>query len=81
MVNGSTSRLIYLGAWVCILACIIGIVILSVSDHETPGALMIAMTGAFGVITGSHIVSPPITREATEKTLTKVERDLGRNTG
>ena len=77
MVNGRASLAIYVGAWVAIILCIIGFIVLAATDHDSPPELQIAMTAAFGIIAGSHIM-PPITRKATESTLDKVDHDLKR---
>jgi len=77
MVNGRVSLIIYIGAWVSIILCIVGFIVLAATGHDSPPELQVAMTAAFGIIAGSHIM-PPITRKATESTLTKVETDLKR---
>lgn len=77
MVNGRLSLIVYVGAWAAILMCIAGFIVLAYHDREAPTELRIALTAAFGIITGSHIM-PPITRRATESTLKQVETDLKR---
>jgi len=77
MVNGRISLIVYVGAWVSILLCIVGFIVLAYNSKEAPAELRIALTAAFGIVTGSHIM-PPITRKATESTLGKVETDLKR---
>lgn len=77
MVNGATSRLIYFGAWVCVLTCIIGIIVLAMDDHSTPNELMLALTACLGILGGSHLM-PPMSRKATETTLDQSQRDLGK---
>lgn len=64
MVNGVTSRIIYIGAWASIMLCIIGYIVLAALDNDAPVELQMAMTASFGVIAGSHIM-PPIGRKAS----------------
>ena len=72
MVNGATSRIIYIGAWVAILSCIVGFILLAALGHDSPPELMSAMTAAFGVIAGSHLI-PPIAQRATQRALDLIE--------
>ena len=59
MVNGPSSRIIYFGAWACVLLCVVGYIVLSVLEHAAPPELQTAMVAAFGVIAGAH-VKPPV---------------------
>ena len=74
MVNGRTSLAIYIGAWVTVLACIIGSVIVAITESETPTILMVAMTSAFGILAGSHIM-PPISRDATRRAIDRTDAE------
>jgi hypothetical protein len=78
MVNGAVSRIVYIGAFVCILACIAGIIILAVTDHETPNELMLALTACLGIVGGSHIL-PPISDAATKVAQMKLKEGNERN--
>ena len=78
MVNGRISLIVYLGAWLVILFCLVGFVVLAYGDHEAPAELRVALTAAFGIITGGHIM-PPIANKATNDTLDQVNHDLGRD--
>ena len=77
MVNGRISLIVYIGSWVAIMLCLIGFIVLAYNSKEAPAELRIALTAAFGIITGSHIM-PPITSKATNSTLQKVNTDLKR---
>jgi len=77
MVNGATSRLIYFGAWLCNLTCIIGIIVLAMAGHDTPNELMLAMTACLGIVGGSHL-TPPLSKAATEVTLRKSQEASGK---
>ena len=77
MVNGRISLIVYAGAWFAIMLCLIGFIVLAYNSKEAPAELGIALTAAFGIITGSHIM-PPITNKATTSTLEKVNSDLKR---
>lgn len=61
MVNGDTSKIIYLGAWATVLVSIIGQVILAVFKVAAPAELQAASLAAFALISGTHIM-PPQTR-------------------
>jgi len=65
VVNGVTSRIIYIGAWINIALVGLCITYLSAHSKATPAELQMALTGAFGVIAGSHI-KPPISPKATK---------------
>ena len=73
MVNGRASLAIYIGAWVCVIACIIGIVILAVGEHPVPDELKYFGGAALGIVGGAHI-APPISKDATERVLALNER-------
>ena len=77
MINGRLSLIVYIGAWCASLLCIVGFIVLAYAEKEAPTELGIALTAAFGIITGSHIM-PPITNKATTETLQKVNHDLKR---
>jgi len=68
LVNGITSRVIYVGAWFSIMLCVVCITYLAGHGQDTPAELQMALTGAFGVIAGSHI-KPPISPGATRQYL------------
>lgn len=59
MVNGTTSRILYVGAYGMIAMVLAGIVLLSSTNHPIPIELDAALTTLLGFIAGAH-VKPPI---------------------
>lgn len=80
MVNGRASLAIYVGAWVAVLAVIIGSVVVAIAHADAPPILMIALSAAFGILGGAHIM-PPMSKGATEKTLAVQEAEKGTRNG
>lgn len=70
MVNGATSRIIYILAGIIAVTCIVAIVALKISDpaSNVPNELDYALFGAVGFIVGAH-VKPPIATDANGEPL------------
>jgi len=65
MVNGTLSRILYIGAFVCMGLCIIGYIVLAVAVKPVPAELGIAFTGSLALVAGSHI-TPPNVKKTTD---------------
>lgn len=65
MINGTLSRILYLGAFAMVGMCIVGYIVLSMSNDPIPAELNTAMMVAFSLIAGSHI-TPPNVHKGTE---------------
>ena len=60
MVNGTLSKILYLGAFAMIGLCIVAITVLAMGNHETPAQLQVVMTALLAMIAGSHITPPNV---------------------
>lgn len=59
MVNGTLSRILYLGAIILILACIVGIIAHGLTDRPVPYELTGVLSSCLAFLFGAH-VRPPI---------------------
>lgn len=62
MVNGATSRLIYLGAFIILGICLIGLVVMAVLQVSAPSIFDAVIVGLLGFIVGAHI-KPPVSTD------------------
>lgn len=65
MVNGTTSRLLYIGAYVVILVCLGSILALKLNDAgaAVPTEVDMVLTSSIAFVLGAHI-KPPIATDA-----------------
>lgn len=64
MVNGTISRILYIGALCIVALCVAGAVSLSFTgDGELPGDAKMALYTCLGFLFGTH-VKPPISKAA-----------------
>lgn len=78
MVNGSTSKIIYLGAWLCAFTCIVGIVILGIGQDPIPVELGLALTACISFVAGAHVKAPvgdPVRELVSGNNATKTGRN------
>ena len=62
MVNGTLSRILYVGAFVLTGICVVGYIILAMLARTIPGELAAAFTASLALIAGSHITPPNVQR-------------------
>lgn len=58
MINGTTSKILYFGAFITLIICTVGIVILAFGEHTVPEDLKTITAGIFGILAGAHIAAP-----------------------
>lgn len=62
MVNGSTSRILYIGAFVLLGVCIVAMAALAVLKAPAPSIFDAVIVGLLGFIVGAHI-KPPVSTD------------------
>lgn len=68
MVNGTLSKIIYIGAYALAALALIGFILLGMTDRPVGPELYGAFFGAMGIIGGAHL-EPPINPKATADAL------------
>lgn len=74
MVNGTLSKILYLGAFGMMGLCVIGIIALSITEHAVPPELTVAFSSSLALIAGSHITPPNVHKESGPNGLIGSER-------
>jgi hypothetical protein len=73
MVNGATSRIVYIGVLILLGTCIVGIMVLSALDRTVPNDIEIVLTTLLGFIVGAHFKPPTAETQQADKITARVD--------
>lgn len=74
MINGTLSKIIYIGAYLMSAICLVGYFLLKSLDKPIDPELWIAFGASIGIVGGAHL-KPPVNTSATTALIADLEAE------